>query len=183
MQETLFNPPVWMPAAAVVIAIGVFVYGNARVQTPVRNAGLGLLGLAVAWCVAALIVQTRVEKCITRTHAIVAAVEQADWTKLGSLLDKGTTLEFLRGGEAVVNATQTTAGAYGLKDIRVFGTEAVAGPSTVDVTFSSLLEGQRPLTASFRFEYEDRSDGMLLAKIVPLKIGDMNMDQVRNAIR
>lgn len=183
MQETLFNPPLWMPAVAVVIAIGVFVYGNARVQTSVRNAGLGLLGLAVAWCIAAFLIQTRVEKCITRTHAIVAAAEHADWARLRALLDKGTTLEFLRGGDAIVNATQTTAGAYGLKDIRVFGTEAVAGPNTVDVTFNSLLEGQQPLTASFRFEYEDRSDGMLLAKIVPLKIGEMNMDQVRNAIR
>lgn len=187
MPEFLFNPALWMPVAGVVIAIGVFIYGNSRVKPPVRNAGLGLFGLMIAWCAAAYFVQTRVEQCVTRTHAIVAAVEKADWATLGTLVDKTTVIDVrnmsISGRDAIVSTTQTTAGAYGLKEIRVYGTEATQGPNTVDVSFNALLEGMQPLTASFLFQYEQRSDGMLLTKIVPVKIGDKSMDEVRRAIR
>lgn len=183
MQEFLFHPALWMPAAAFAIAIALFIYGNNRVQPAVRNVGAGLLGLVLVWCVAAYWIKTRVEQCITRTRAITAAVETGDWGKVTALLDKTTSLEFLRGNVAISNAAQTAAQSYGLKDIRTFGTDAVEGPGTVDVTIRTLLEGAQPLTAEFRFEYEQRSDGMLLSKIVPVRIGDKSMDQVRNAIR
>lgn len=185
-METLFNPPLWMPAAAVLIAIGVFIYGNARVMSSVRNIGLGLVAVCVVWCVAAYLVQTRVEKCIKRTHDIVAAVEAGDFKKLGGLLDKATVIDLqtrsIAGREAIVGSTEIAATGYGLKSIRVYGTEANVGPNSVDVAFNSVLEGSQPLTATFRFEYEDRSDGMLLAKIVPVKIGNMSMDQVNRAV-
>lgn len=186
-MEILFNPAIWMPTAAFVVGLAVFLYGNARVKAPIRNAGLAILGVAAAWCVAAYFVQTKVEQCISRTHAIVAAVEKADWTTLRSLLDKTTVIDVpnlrVSGPDEIVSTTQTTAGAYGLKSIRVYGTEAVRGPGSVDVTFNSLLEGMQPLTATFRFEYEERSDGMLLAKIVPVRVGDKSMDEIRRAIR
>lgn len=187
MKEFLFNPALWMPALGFAIAIALFIYGNARVKPGIRNGGLGLLGLMVAWCAAAYFVQTPVEQCIARTRAIVSAVEKADWVALAPLLDKNTTIDVkampINGRDAIVSTTQTTAGAYGLKSIRMYGTDVSQGPNSIDVTFSALLEGVQPLTATFRFEYEQRSDGMLLAKIVPVKIGDKSMDEIRRAIR
>lgn len=183
MQEFLFNPALWMPALALAVAIALFVYGNNRVDRSIRNTALGLFAVVAAWCAAAFFVETKLEQCITRTHNIVAAVEAADWKKMSDLLDTRTTLEFLQGRDAIVNATQGAAQNYGLKDIRVFRTVALRGPNTVDVTFDSLLEGVQPLTATFRFEYEERSDGMLLTKIVPVRMGNKSMDQVRSAIR
>ena len=184
MQEYLFNPALWMPAAALAVAIGVFVYGNNRLKPPIRNAGLGLAGLVLAWCVAAYLVQTRVEQCVSRTEAIIASVEAGDWAKLSSLLDQTTTLSFLGGGEAIRHAAESSAQAYGLKDIRILRTEPQQRAlDSVDVTVTTLLEGSQPLNAVFRFEYEQRSDGILLAKIVPVQIGRMSEDQIRNAIR
>jgi hypothetical protein len=186
MQEFLFNPALWIPVAALAAAIGVFIYGNNRVKPAIRNAGVGLVGLVLVWAVAAYLVQTRVEQCVTRTHAILAAVEAADWTQLRALLDKNTTLSFLPGGggDAIRQAAQNSAEAYGLKDIRTLRTTAEQRAlEGVDVTIDTLLEGAQPLNATFRFEYEQRSDGILLAKIVPITIGRISEEQMRSAIR
>ena len=187
MQETLFNPPLWLPAIAIALGIAIFVYGNARLKTPIRNGGLAVFAVALIWCAAAYFVQTRVEQCIHRTNAIVAAVEAADWAKLGTLVDKSTIIDVqnrsIAGRESIVSSTQSTAAVYGLKSIRTYGTETVVGPNTVDVTFNALVEGVQPLTTVFRFEYEERSDGMLLSKIVPVRVGNMTMDQLQRSIR
>jgi hypothetical protein len=184
MSEFLFNPALWMPAVGFIVAIVVFVFGNNRVKPAIRNTGLGLLGLMFVWCIAAFFIETRVEQCISRTKAIVYSVEAADWTKMTSLLDKRTSLMFMHGPDEIMSGTEKAAGNYGLKQVRILSTTAIEGPGTIDVTFTALLEGAQPLTTTFRFEYEQRSDGMLLANIVPVKIGDRPVEEVvRQAVR
>ena len=183
MREILFHPSLWMVAAGLAVAAGLFFYGNSRLLSTIRNAGLAIFGLVMVWCVAAYFVQTPIEQCITRTHAIVAAVESGDWKGLETKLDPNTTLEMFNGARAIAGATELAASSYGLKNIRVFGTEAMQGVGSIDVSFSAILEGAQPTTSNWRFEYEERSDGLLLARIVPISIGQMSADQLRGRMR
>jgi hypothetical protein len=183
MLEALFHPAFWMPLALAIVGIGVFIYGNNRVNKSVQTAGLGILGLTLAWCVAAYLVQTTVEQCLDRTRAITAAVEAADWPKLKTLLDQNTNVEgVVRGPNAIATATQVAAENYGLKDIRILTTNVVSGGNLIDVSFTAMLDGTRPTTSNWKFQYEKRSDGILLARIVPISIGGVSMDEVRARI-
>lgn len=185
MQETLFNPPIWMPIALGLVGIVVFLYGNARVQARVRNTGLGVLGLVLAWCVSAYLVTTPVEQCLNRSKALVAAAESGQWDTFKSLLDNTTTIERIsaRGRDAVTETVRGSADGYGLKNVRTLNTDVSTGVGTYDVTISVLLEGSQATTARFRFEYEQRSDGILLSKLVPISVGNMSVDDITNYIR
>lgn len=184
MFETLFAPAIWMPAVAVVAGIIVFIVGNARLKPAIRNAGIGLVALAVAWFAAAYFVQTPVEQAIGRTRAIVAAVEKAEWDKLRTLLDRDTSVEFIRGNTAVTDATQRAADGYGLKNITTLNTatEVVQPGDDILVTINTLLEGAQATTGRFQFAYERRSDGLLLREIRPLEVGGQKMDGIRRIL-
>lgn len=182
MQNILFAPALWMPAALAFIALGLFWFGNSRTRPSIRNAGVGLLALTLVWAAVAWFVQTPVEKCVTRTRAVIAAVENGKWDELRTLLDETTTLEFLRGPEAIAGATESAASAYGLTNITLFGTDAVEGIGSVDVNFTAILEGSRPAKSSWKFEYLVRPDGIVLSRIQPISIGNSSIDQIRRAI-
>lgn len=182
MENVLFNPAFWMPAAGLLLAVILFVWGNSRVKTPVRNAGVGLLVLVFAWMTVAYFVQTGREKCVSRTRAIVAAVEGARFDELRTLLDTDTRLEFLRGQEAIAAATETAASSYGLKRITILNTDVIEGVGTVDVNFTALLEGAQATTSTWRFEYTLGDDGISLVQILPVSIGNVSMEQIRRSI-
>lgn len=186
MYEALFQPKIWWPALVIIVGVIVFVVGNNRVIAAVRTTGIAIAGLAVLWYGVAWFVQTPIEQCITRTRDICSAVEAADWTKLGSLIDKRTTIEeTIEGPEAIIAATKSAAEAYALKDIKLLFVEGKRVPPMdgINVTFTAILDGQRPTRGDFTFEYEKRSDGYLLRRIVPNSIGGVSMDQIRARIR
>lgn len=188
MQETFFNPPIWMPIVLAMVGIAVFAYGNARVQAGVRNAGAGVLALVIAWSAVAYFVRTPIEQCLDRTRAIVSAVERGKWDELGPLLDKNTNLVYmiasLRGRDEIVRGTREAAERFSLKEIRIVNENPASEPSlgTIDVTINTLIEAQYNTTAIFKFEYEKRSDGILLTRISPVSIAGASSDTIRNGM-
>lgn len=185
MQEALFNPPFWLPIALGIVGVAVFLYGNARTQTPVRNAGLGVLALTVIWCVAAFLVRTTTEQCLDRTRSIVASVERAQWPELAKLMDRNTKFTFMSmtlDAQQLVKSAQDNAERFGVKDIRIISENVERGIDTVDVTINTLVEGSMTTTAAFKFEYEQRTDGMLLSRITALRVGGASTDEISRQI-
>lgn len=183
MNENIFNPALWMPLAVFIVGVAVFVYGNARVQSAVRNAGVGIALLAVAWVVVARFVDTFSEKCVKRTDAIVAAVEGGKWDELTRLLDKNTLLADIRGAEAISATAEAAASVYQLKEIRIINHDVVFPfPNAVDVSIDTYNEGQQNSTTTWTFSYEQRTDGILLRQITPIRINGQSMQQFERAI-
>lgn len=181
MPEFLFHPAFWMPLALGVLGVAVFVYGNARVQTPVRNAGLGIIAITFIWMTAAYFVDTFNEKCVGRTSAIIAAVETGNWDELKTLLDKNTRLLTLRGTE-ISDVAEQYAGMSQLKEIRIINTDVLPSPGRADVTIDTLIEAQQTTTSSWTFSYEQRSDGILLTEIRPIRVAGRSIDDVERVI-
>lgn len=184
MQDFLFDPPFVWPAIAFVVGLGVFLYGNARVKAPVRNLGLGLIALVVAWCVTAYFVQTPLEKAVSRTRAIVSTVTAKDWAKLPALFDPDTRMASLASGDAIAKAAESAAGTFGLTDIRVLSQAASrGGPYTVDVTINTLVEASMNTPAVFTFQYNINRDGSVrLTRIVPVSVGGTTGDDLTGRI-
>lgn len=181
MHETLFNPAFWMPLAVVIVGVGVFLYGNARVKGAIRNAGVGVVLLAVTWYAVAHFVDTFSEKCVKRTDAVIAAVESGKWDDLRSLLDNNTQLAMFRGPE-IATVAETAAGTYQLREIRILLREVASTPNGVDVTIDTLNEGQQNSTSTWTFTYEQRSDGILLRKITPIRLNGRPMEEIERAM-
>ena len=183
MHESFFNPALWMPLTLFIVGLAVFVFGNARVQSTIRNAGLGILLLTLAWAGVAYFVDTFSEQCVKRTDAIVAAVEEAKWPELAKLIDKNTRLVDMRGPEEISALTESAAGMYQLKEIRILKHEVVFPlPESVDVSIDTYNEGSQNSTTTFTFSYEKRPDGILLRQITPIRINGQPMQQFERAI-
>ena len=185
MYEILFHPAFWMPLALAIVGVAVFLYGNARVRAGVRNAGLAVVALTLAWCVAAYAIQTPVEQCVGRTEALVAAAEDGRWDAFAKLIDNNTVIDRvnIRGRANVTSAVQNNSESYGLKAAHILSTDVTTGVGTYDVTINTLLEGVQSTTARFTFQYEQRSDGILLARLVPLSVGTLAVDDMTKYIR
>lgn len=185
MQETLFNPPIWMPILLAMVGIAVFVYGNARVQAKVRNGGLGVLGLVVLWSAVAYFVRTPTEQCLDRTRQIVGAVEDGKWDELSKLLDRNTRFAYgmiSLDAQRLVRSAQDNAERFGVKDINILSENIDRTPGTIDVTISTLVQGAQNTTAVFKFEYEQRTDGILLSRISALSVGGASTDEISRQV-
>lgn len=183
MSETLFHPALWMPIALFIVGVAVFLFGNARVKSGIRLAGIGIVALTLCWCGLAYAVDTFSEKCVKRTDAIVSAVERGKWDELSKLLDKNTVLTGSRGPEDIARMTEAAAGVYQLKEIRVLSHDVTYPlPESVDVTISTLNEGQQNSTSVFTFSYEQRPDGILLRQILPVSINNRPLAEIERAI-
>lgn len=181
MHETLFHPAFWMPLALVLVGIAVFIYGNARVKNPVRMAGVGVVLLAAIWMTVAYFVDTFSEKCVKRTDAIIAAVETSKWDELKALLDTNTRLAMFRGPE-IATVAESAASSYQLKQIRILNHDVAPTPNGVDVTIDTLNEGTQNSTSTWTFTYEQRSDGILLRQIAPIRLNGRPMDEIERAM-
>lgn len=183
MHESLFHPALWMPIGLFILGIAVFLFGNARVKSGIRNAGVGIILLTIAWCGVAYFVDTFSETCVKRTDAIVSAVERAKWNELTKLLDKNTRLATERGAEDIARMTEAAAGAYQLKEIRIISHDVTYPlPQNVDVTISTLNEGQQNSTSVFTFSYEQRPDGILLREITLVSLNGKPLAEIERAI-
>ena len=180
-----FTPRSGCPSRSRSSAIVVFVYGNARVRAPTRNAGIGVALLALVWSGVAYAIETPVEQCVSRTKALVAAAENGKWDDFSKLIDNNTTIDRvnIRGRANVTSAVQNNSDAYGLKAVHVLGTDVTTGAGTYDVTINTLLEGSQSTTARFTLQYEQRADGILLTRLIPLSVGTLAVDDMTSYIR
>jgi len=95
MTDLLFQTPWWLPTLIAAAGVVIFVTGNARTETRVRTAGLAAVCLAILLAVVSYFVDTPRETAEKRSRELCYAFEQADWTKMTSILDKSTAVTVL----------------------------------------------------------------------------------------
>lgn len=170
MTDFFFDLPIWFPIALFVVAIGVFIYGNNRSNAQLRLASLGIVVLTVGLVALSYFVDTFEEKCVKRTHGLIAAVNAKDWTTFKSLLNEQTTVVVLRGPDAISLRAQQLAEEFGLRNVRILNTNTRGGDAgLMDVTVLVNYEINQPTppTMPWVFQYEQRADGTLLSNIAP----------------
>jgi hypothetical protein len=184
MTEILFHPAFWMPLLLGIAGVAVFVFGNARLKTGIRNAGVGIIALTLIWIAAAYFVDTFSEKCVTRTNAIIAAVESGRWNDLKGLLDKNTAIPLidLRGPDDIAATTDRYATMAQLKAVHIIARDTAQTPQGVDVTIDTIMEAQQNGTSTWTFSYEQRSDGILLREILPIRFNGRSLGELERAI-
>jgi hypothetical protein len=129
MTDLIFQTPWWLPTLIAVAGVILFVTGNARTETRVRTAGLGVIGLAVLLAVVSYLVDTPRETAEKRSRELCYAFEKADWPKMTSILDTGTTVTVLNNTiyatrEEIIAAAQRAHTQHGFKSVRVLNASA-----------------------------------------------------------
>jgi hypothetical protein len=180
MTDLFFDPPWYLPVAIAALGIYLFVFGNRRQEGKVRNAGLGVLLVAVALFLMGRFIDTDREKAEKGTRALIASVESHDWTRMASLLDAKANVATPRGAvygnrEMIVGGAQAATEQYGVKNIRVTSLQSRQDSSGVvmvdlDVWSDQGLTGT-PFPTSWQMEWHELPDGWKLMRVVCLKIG------------
>lgn len=188
MTDLLFATPWWLLGAIVIIGITLFVSGNRRQHAGVRLAGVLVVLLAVALLLLSYFVETDKEKASHDTREVVAAVQDADWSKLKSLLDPHASLVTVLGTvyknrDDLIQGAQAAADRYALKSVTIRSLDATQDQAgiAVDLDVFSVQDAtmDRPVPSSWRFDWEKSGDDWRLYRITCLKIGNEDARQIK----
>lgn len=183
MTELLFDTPWWLPVAFAGLGIYLFWIGNRRQESRVRRAGIGAIVAAVALLAISYFVDTHLETAVKRSKQMVHAVEQRDWPTLNTILAPGASLsvfefvELYGNRKELIDAATDAVDRYGIKNVRVLSTTAEQSDTLITITLLLMSEQDvtqgRPLTTSWKFEWQRSGGAWALEHITCLKIGDL----------
>lgn len=187
MTELLFDTPWWLPVLIGTVGVVLFITGNKRVQTKVRYAGLGVIGLAILLAAVSYFVDTPTETALKKSKQLITSFDKQDWTTFASVLDRDTdvslhSLPIYQGREDIVAAAKKAYQQYGFTSANVLMSHAerVDTQITVDLT---LLTQQtslgRPMNSDWQFEWQQSADGWRLVEVRALQIGQQKGEDIR----
>lgn len=171
-MDFAFDPVWYWPVGLFVVGVTVFWTGNCRLDKTLKNAGGALALLALAWGVAAYVVETPREKAVTHTKELIEAYKAHDWGKFTGLLDPGTTLARYGNREMIVQAAKRSIDDPGVKETYVLSTESSQQQSHVVVTMTvaTTIEKAmgRPVRSTWEFDYVNMGGEWTLTAITPV---------------
>jgi hypothetical protein len=192
MTDLLFSTPWWLPTAIILAGVFLFITGNARQMGGQRNAGLGLIGLAIVLILVSWLVETDRERVTRESRELVKSVEGRDWTKMRSLLDPRVSLgissaTIYSNREDLVKGAQAKAEQYGLKSVIITSLDAEQTQTIITVTLTVLTDQDatmgRPVTSSWQFEWEQLGKEWALYRITCLGIGSEKGPELGGRLR
>ncbi len=188
MQDFLFDTPYWFLGGAAAVGIGLFVFGNKRTDSTLRNLGLAVVGVGVLIFLLSWFVDTDKEKCVKRTRALINAVEKRDWATFDSLVSPNCTVRVPVAGaiynsrDALHRATESAADQFGLKSNRVMGIDVSETTAFISIGVSVLSDGSvgYPLNTSWVMEWQESKSGWQLTDLNAVKIGSESGSQMEH---
>lgn len=185
--DLLFDTPWWLPVLIVAIGAFVFVSGNRREQAGTRNAGAGIIFLAVIIVVLTLFVDTPRKIARRESRQIVQSAVDGDWTTFQSLLEPDAGLRMLSAPTLYADAKQLTAAAKAgtqrvhLKEAHVRSMEVTESGGLVTTTLALLTEQEEAaapmLQSTWQFEFQQTGGLWRIHEIRALQIGEMGGDE------
>src|SRR6185437_7340760 len=124
MNDLLFDVPWWLPTLLALIGIAMFINGNKSQIIKIRNAGAGLILLAIAWALLSYFVDTDKEKVERGTRQFVQEVVDGNWPKFQSTLTPTAIVTssghtHVTGADLITLFAKTSAETIKLKSARV----------------------------------------------------------------
>ncbi len=186
ITNLLFNTPWWLPTLLLGVGAVLFWNGNRRQEIKIRTIGLSLIAAAIVLCTVSYLVDTDLEKCVKRSKALVYDVEKQDWAGMQVILDPHCTVSVLNSAElyadraTIINAAKDGVDRFGVKNVRVFSTNAEQTDSLITVTLGVLSDhdnvGVGTINTSWQLEWQQSGDHWSLVRIINLKIGNATGD-------
>lgn len=118
MSDFLFDTPYWFLGLLVVIAVGLWLSGNARQEARTKAAAFALLLLAVTLGLISYAVDTDKETVAKRTRQFVQAVEKRDKGAISDLLHPRASMLWMTKPD-IIDKAATAADDYHLQGVRV----------------------------------------------------------------
>src|SRR4051794_8821575 len=86
VSDLLFDTPWWLPTIIIAVGLFLFLSGNRRTLTRLRNAGLAVVGVGLLLVAVSYFVDTDKETVIKRSRELVKDVEGREWDKVEKLM-------------------------------------------------------------------------------------------------
>jgi hypothetical protein len=188
MTDFLFQTPWWLPTLIAVAGVVLFVTGNARTETRVRTAGVGVICLAILLAMVSYFVDTPRETAENRSRELCYAFERADWPRMTTILDKSTAVTVLNNTiyasrDQIVSAAKEAHQRYGFKSVHVLSTTTEQQDTLITVDLTLLTEQStayaQTLNSEWQFIWEKRQDGWVLTEVRAVKIGNVTGDSMK----
>jgi hypothetical protein len=193
MSDLLFDVPWWIPTVLALLGIFIFWNGNNRQQAKLRNAGTGLVLLAVAWFAVSYFVDTDKEKCEKGTVKLVADVTKGQWDEFRSKLAPDVVFRlqggdsYAEGSEKVTTYAKAGATSTGLESAYVQSHHAEQTGTIITVSaniFSTQSASYQPtMNSSFEFDWELLNEGWKIREIRLMQIGDKKAREIESFMR
>ena len=187
MTDLLFDQPWWLPTSIIIVGIALFISGNRRQLTRLRNAGAAIVLAAIVFALISFFVETDKEKCVRQTHELVDSVVAGDWPRFTSLLDSRVSLDLVSttiyaDKKHLLQGAQEATQKYTLKAVHVLSINAVQTQSLITVDMKVISEQDftmgRPLPSSWELEWDRTDTGWKLDRLTCLSIDDLNLDEM-----
>jgi hypothetical protein len=181
MAEYLYDTPWWLPLSILAIGLYVFITGNRRQERNVMLAGGGIALLAVAIMGISYLVETNKEMAENRTEAIVDAVNDRDWARFRSLLDRETIFANWKGADEITDAAKEAAERFRIGKIRISGTRIEDHQTAITVSIRVFTSaGGRTVPSDWLFDYQNRGNGWKLYSVALGQAPGRGDDRIRD---
>jgi hypothetical protein len=192
MTDFLFDIAWWVPLLVVAIGIAVIVAGNNRQQSSLRNGGLVVVLLGIAWFILSFIIETPSKLCVKQTRQIVQAVSDSDWTTFENLLDPKVTFHYVSrpwqaSGKAEVDAgTKTTVKHAGLHSASAGHLKPTRDRDKITVAFVGYIDSEltpgHPIDSDWEFDFRPSGGKWLLTDLRVSRVDDTAPEGIRESL-
>jgi hypothetical protein len=190
MRDFLFDTPYWFLGALVVVAVGLWLSGNARQEKRLKYAAYAALLAAAALALMSRLVETDREIVTRQTRAIVQAVEKKDAAAAQKLLHPRATFADMN-KQQIADRIATAADQFGVRSVRITSLEvapqALGGEITAALAATADLNANpysgAGVPSTWDLTWVKTDQGWLLRDIVPKTIPTMDVGTLIGQLR
>ena len=187
MIDLLFDTPWWLPVAIIAAGVTLFLGGNKRLETRMRNAGLAVAGVGLLLALISYLVDTDKEKVIDRSRQLVQAVVAREWQATEALLDPAAAFTYsgLSYGDrkAIIEAAQRGTQSAGLSSATVtdVGTQRIGSVYTTSLRIFSVQEkaGGIQTPSDWELDWKKTDQGWVVIDIRLIQFGKLSPEAAK----
>jgi hypothetical protein len=171
----------WMLAMVAVVGAGVFLFGSRRLDKKAQRIGVVLIVLGIVLAIGRRVFPPAREVVERKSRELVSAVNKRDWNRLTSLLGDHATVgtvdhAYVSGRQRIVDLAKIRVDEVGLESVYTLGLESKRTETLITVSLEIVStqagSGDRPVTSSWQFDFDESGSDWTLDKITYLPSGE-----------